>query len=92
MARYERPHSADWVELEGASELSMDQLDRTFTEHRQTAQALVKPLITAASFTRAGQAVDVQAEGLGALTWKQWIWLRDRVFEAVKDELLDPEV
>ena len=88
--RYTRPKSDDWVEISGASELSCDETDR-LTGERKQAQALVLPLISAASFTRQGQPVDVLTAGLGAVSWKQWIWLRDCVFEAVRDELLDPE-
>ena len=89
--RYSKPDSTDWVEFKGASELSMDELDATFGDDHKAAKAIVQSVIAAGDFTRRGQPVDVLTAGVGALTWKQWFWLRDRLFEAVKDELADPE-
>lgn len=90
MPRYERPKSNDWVEITGASELAMRDLDSLYQTDRTAWARIVREVVTDYSFTRKGAPVDLSGDVMG-LSVRQWDWLREQILEAARDEVLDPE-
>lgn len=85
--------NGDWVELEGAHELTMREYNDIWTGDQATARATVAGLIVACHFVNKRHTIDapVTGESLFDLTMKQWDWLRGRVGEATRDNDVDPE-
>jgi hypothetical protein len=80
---------ADWVELDGCADLPMRELDALYTAAASEAFEVAKSVVKDWSMTAKGKAVPV-GDAFG-LTLKQWDWLRERIFEAARDEGLAPE-
>ena len=96
--RYARAKSAEWVEIDGAADLPMRELELLYGGTMADAYAVAQDVVTAWQFTTKGKPVGgVTREGAErevldcpGLSLKQWDWLRDRIFEAARDEALDP--
>lgn len=80
----------DWVELTGAAKLSMRKLDGLYSVDRDSMFGLAQSLIVASVFQTEDGTVDAKADML-ALTLQQWDWLRERIFQAARDEVLAPQ-
>lgn len=91
MPRYDRPRSTDWVEIRGADDLSMRELDSLYQTDRAAWAHVAQAVVIDHGFTRRGESVDLTKDVMG-LTVKQWDWLRTCILEAARDETLDPEV
>lgn len=91
MPRYQREGSTDWVEIQGAAPLALEELDELYAVKVSVAQARLTPLIADCSFTNhKGEPVDPR-ESYRKLTIQQWNWLRDMCAEAARDEVVDPQ-
>lgn len=89
--RYQREKSSDWVEIAGAAERELAELDVLYEARIEPTQALVKELVKDCSFTnRKGEPVDPR-ENYRRLTHPQWDWLRQQIVRASLDEAIDPE-
>jgi hypothetical protein len=88
--KYDRPKSNDWVEIKGADELSMRELDSLYQTDRTAWAKLAQAVIVDHGMMRKGQPVDLSTDVMG-LTVKQWDWLRTCILEAARDETIDPE-
>lgn len=91
MPRYDRPRSADWVEIRGADELSMRELDSLYQTDRAAWATVAQAVVVGHGMTRRDTPVDLTTDVMD-LTVKQWDWLRSCILEAARDETLDPEV
>jgi hypothetical protein len=91
MPRYDRPKSSDWVEIRGADDLSMRELDSLYQTDRKAWADVARAVVVEHGMTRKGAPIDLSTDVMG-LTVKQWDWLRSCILEAARDEALDPEV
>jgi hypothetical protein len=89
--RYQREKSQDWVEIEGAAELELIELDALYAGDITATQATVTALVKDCCFTnRKGEPVDARTN-YRRLTHPQWEWLRKQIIKATLDEVADPE-
>jgi hypothetical protein len=82
-----------WVEIEGASALTMRELNGLFTGEQRDMFALAAGVVKAAHLVdRHGEEVAASdATQIDRLTLGQWDWLRHSIIAAARDEALDPE-
>lgn len=80
----------DWVEIKGANDLSMRDLDGMYNYETQEAFAVAKSVIVAWNLRAKG--ADVPVGDVWGVPLKKWDWLRKCIIEAARDEELDPEV
>ena len=80
----------NWVELQGCADLPMRALDALYTAGSAEAFDIAKSVIKDWHIIVKGEEVPV-GDILG-LTLKQYDWLRESIFEAARNEGLDPEV
>lgn len=93
-------HGRDWVDIVGAADLPMRDLDALYTADTETAFAIAAGLVRDWQITVRGQpvaAIAVAEDGarrldVFGLSLRQWDWLRDCILKAARDEALDPEV
>ena len=91
MPRYQREKSTDWVEIEGAAELELQELDVLYGSDVVATQATVSGLVKDCSFAnRKGESVEPR-ENYRRLTHRQWDWLRTQIIKSTLDEVVDPE-
>ena len=81
---------ANWVEVQGCADLPMRKLDALYTANTSDAFEVAKLVVVDWHMVVQGEEVPV-GDMLG-LTIKDWDWLRERIFEAARNEGLDPEV
>lgn len=85
--RYEK--GKDWVEISGAAELPMRDLDALYTGELKRAFGIAKEVVKDWNFTARGTAVPIgDVDGLPLVKWD---WLRECILKAARDEALDPE-
>ena len=80
----------NWVELQGCADLPMRELDALYSAKASDAFKIAKGVVTNWHVTIKGQEVPVG--DIAGLTLRQWIWLKECILEAARDEGLDPEV
>ncbi len=91
MPRDQREKSQDWVEIDGAAELELQELDALYQGDITATQATVAGLVKDCAFTnRKGEPVDPRAN-YRRLTHQQWEWLRKQIIKSSLDEVADPE-
>lgn len=85
--------NGDWVELEGAHELTMREYTAIWSGDQAAARNTVAALLVNCHFANKRRVLDgkLTPDDLFDLTMKQWDWLRGRVGEATRDNDLDPE-
>jgi hypothetical protein len=94
--KYTNAKSGDWVELAGCADLPMRELELLYAGSMADAYAVAQGVVTGWQFTTKGKLVGSVKVGESAaldvpgLSLKQWDWLRDKIFEAARDEVLDP--
>lgn len=91
MPKYQREKSTDWVIVEGAAELELQELDGLYGSDTVATQVTVTALVRDCSFTnpKKGTPVDPRAN-YRRLTHPQWQWLREQMVSASLDEVADP--
>ena len=99
--RYEHSNG-DWVEIEGAADMPFAVLGRAQTDVNELERVL-KRILKGYGFTDwDGEPVDLLAPSgdpereaglpdINHLSRRQLVWLRSRLWEAVRDEEIDPE-
>jgi hypothetical protein len=78
------------VEIKGADDLSMRELDSLYQTDRAAWAKVAQAVVGEHGMTRRGVPVDLTTDVMG-LTVKQWDWLRSCILEAARDEVIDPE-
>jgi hypothetical protein len=85
-------NGTDWVEIApGISKLTMRQLVALDNDLLSVAHAFAVTQTTEAHFIdNAGNVVDWRGDVLG-LSVQQWAWWKSRIWQAARDEKIDPE-
>jgi hypothetical protein len=83
----------DWVDIDGAHELTMREYNSVWIGDQATAREIVASIVTDCHFLNRKGIVEGKPTGdnLFDLTIKQWDWLREKVGEATRDNDIDPE-
>jgi hypothetical protein len=81
--------ASDWVEINGAADLPMRDLDALYTATTEKAFSIAKGVVVDWGVTVKGAAVEV-GDMMG-LPLRLWDWLRDCILKSARDEALDPE-
>ena len=83
-----------WVEITGAAQLTMRELNRLYTgEQREMFTAAAGVVSAAHLVDRHGDEVNASDPNeIDRLTLAQWDWLRQSIIASARDEALDPEV
>ena len=89
--RYQREKSKDWVEVEGAAELEIAELDVMYGTNIKATQAMITPLIKDCSFANSKGAPIDPRENYRRLNMAQWEWLKTQIVKSSLDEVADPE-
>jgi len=84
---------AQWVEILGAAQLTMRELNRLYTGEQREMFAAAASVVAAAHLVdRHGAEVNASDPGeIDRLTLGQWDWLRQSIIASARDEALDPE-
>lgn len=82
-----------WVEIVGASQLSMRELNALYSGDVARGFAILAEVVKEADVRdRYGEPINLsRPDEYDRLTLKQYDWLRSCVVEAARDETLDPE-
>jgi hypothetical protein len=80
---------SDWVEISGAADMPMRDLDALYSATPKDAFEIAKGVVSDWSITVKGVAVEV-GDVMG-LTLAKWDWLRESILKSARDEALDPE-
>jgi hypothetical protein len=87
--RYER--KKDWVEIQGAADRPMKQLMMVDADSIEAAHKLAVELTPEGHFEDQ-QGVEVDWRGdIFALSVRQWAWWKAKIWQAARDEKIDPE-
>ncbi len=84
---------SQWVEINGAAQLTMRELNRLYTGEQREMFAAAAGVVAAAHLVdRHGAEVNAADPAeIDRLTLGQWDWLRQSIIASARDEALDPE-
>lgn len=94
MMRYTK--DTDWVEISGAADIPIADFDTLYGGSLDDGYEIAHGVIDAGEFAmsrdrRVTLGKDTPVSELRKLSKRQWLWLRERIMQAMKDEDIDPE-
>jgi len=85
--RYDCKGTSDWVEIVGAADVSIRELNSMWEADQEAARALVASVVADGQFTVKGAQIDMGADDWPMdLTIKQWDWIRQQIPNAAREE------
>ena len=92
MQKYTDKEHGWWVEIEGAADTPMGELNRMYLDKMDAAWPIVQRLVKGSQLTDAdGSAFSIADVDVLRLSFRQWLWLRECVTKAMQEEITSGE-
>jgi hypothetical protein len=92
MPRYEDKEHGWWVEIQGAADTPMGELNRMYLDKMDAAWPVVQGIVKDSKLTDPdGSEFSIADVDVLRLSFRQWLWLRECATKAMQEEIASGE-